>query len=116
MARIWNLIAFLVVGSIALLFAITSYPFPEQLRVMAALGLAIAAIVVMVVWVVVGSNRDEVMSRIGGSTPGKTTWDSSLFGNFATFVVPLVGVLAAVSFNMTDLFRSVLGPILRLFP
>jgi hypothetical protein len=116
MARIWTLIGFLVTASIALLFAITSYPFPEQPRAMALMGMAIAALMIVVLRVVMGSNRDEVISRIGDTQPGKVSWDASLFSSLGAYVVPLVGMLAAISFDLTDLFRSVFGPILRLFP
>ena len=116
LARIWTLIGFLVVASLLLLFGITSYPFPEQPRVISVMGLVIVAILVLVLRVVLGSSRDQVISRIGNTTPGKVSWDSSLFSSLGAYVVPLVGVLAAISFDATDLFRSVLGPILRLFP
>ena len=116
LGRIWTLIGFLVVSSLSLLFAITSYPFPEQPRVMTILGLGIAGLLVMILRVVIGSSRDEVISRVGDTTPGKVTWDAALFGHVGAFIVPLVGVLAAISFDALDLFRAVLGPILRLFP
>ena len=116
LGRVWTLIGSLVVSSLALLFAITSYPFPEQDRVMTVLGLAIAGLLVLIVRVVIGINRDEVISRVGDTPPGQITWDSALFGHLGAFVIPLIGVLAAISFDTLDLFRAVLGPILRLFP
>jgi hypothetical protein len=116
LGRIWTLIGFLVVSSLSLLFSITSYPFPEQPRVMTVLGLGIAGLLVIIVRVVIGTNRDEVISRVSDTAPGRITWDSRLFGHLGAFVVPLVGVLAAISFDVLDFFRAILGPILRLFP
>jgi hypothetical protein len=116
LARTWWLVASLVVTGLALLFAITSYPFPEQPRVMAVVGLVLAVLALTVVRVVFGLSRDPVISRIEGTAPGEISWDSALFSRLGTFVVPVVGVLAAVSFDMLDLFRSVLGPILRIIP
>jgi hypothetical protein len=116
LGRIWSLIGFLVASVLLLLFATTSYPFPEQPRLMTVLGLAIVGLVVMVVRVVIGTNRDQVISRVNDTTPGKISWDPTLFSHLGTFVVPLLGVLAAISFEALDLFRAVLGPILRLFP
>ncbi len=116
LVRIWISIGFLALSAVAMLFAITSYPFPEQSRVMTVIGLAIAALVVMILRVSLGSSKNEVISKIDGTTPGRITWDSTLFSRMATYVVPLLGLLTAVSFDLLDLFRSVLGPILRIFP
>ncbi len=116
LVRVWISIGFLTLSAVAMLFAITSYPFPEQSRVMTVIGFAIAALVFMILRVALGSSRNEVISKIDGTAPGRITWDSNLFSSVATYVVPLVGLLTAVSFDMLDLFRSVLGPILRLFP
>jgi hypothetical protein len=116
LVRVWLSIGFLAFSAVALLFAITSYPFPEQSRVMAVIGLMIAALVVMVLRVALGTSRNEVISKIDGTSPGRITWNSMLFSSVGTYVVPLVGLLTAVSFDLLDLFRSLLGPILRIFP
>ena len=116
MVRVWISIGFLALSAVAMLFAITSYPFPEQSRVMTVIGFAIAALVVMILRVALGSSRNDVISKIEGTAPGRITWDSTLFSSMAAYVVPLLGLLTAISFDMLDLFRSVLGPILRIFP
>ena len=66
--------------------------------------------------VALGSSRNDVISKIDGTAPGQITWNSTLFSSMAAYVVPLLGLLTAISFDMLDLFRSVLGPILRIFP
>ncbi len=116
LARIWTLVGSLVVASLALLLAITSYPFPEQSRGMTLIGVVIAALAILVLRIAIGTNRDETLILLADADPGKIHWNATLFGHLATYVVPLVGVLAALSFEATDLFRSVLGPILRLIP
>jgi hypothetical protein len=83
---------------------------------MTVIGFVIAALVVMILRVALGSSRNEVISKITGTVPGRITWDSTLTSSIAAYVVPLVGLLTAMSFDMLDLFRSVLGPILRIFP
>ena len=116
LVRVWISIGFLGLATAAMLFAITSYPFPEQSRVMTVIGFAIAALVVMILRVALGSSRNEVISKIDGTAPGQITWNSTLLRSIAAYVVPLLGLLTAVSFDMLDLFRSVLGPILKIFP
>ena len=114
MAQVWTMIGFLVIGSVCLLLAVTSYPFPRQGRLMDAVGLLIAGVVAVVLSVVIGTNTDEVLSRVKNTRPGLTP-DATMLGHLATFVVPLLGVLAAVSFDMSDLLRSWLDPIFRIF-
>ena len=116
LARIWTIVGSLALASVALLLAVTSYPFPEQPRAMTLVGIVIAALVVLILRIVVGTNRDEALSLLADNTPGRVSWNTSLFGNLATYVFPLVGILVALSFEATDLFRSILGPILKLFP
>ena len=116
LVRVWISIGFLTLSLVAMLFAITSYPFPEQLRVMTVIGLAIAALVVMILRVTLGSSRNDVISKIDGTAPGRITWDATLMSRMAAYVVPLLGLLTALSFEMLDFFRALLGPILRIFP
>jgi hypothetical protein len=114
MARVWALVTGLVVMAFGLLFAVTSYPFPQQTRVMTLIGLPLAALAAAIIRVVFGTSRDEVLTRIKRAAPGKITWDESLFLRLFTFILPLLGFVAAVSTTMLDLIRSVADPILRL--
>jgi hypothetical protein len=116
LARVWTSIGFLALSTVAMLFAMTSYPFPEQSRVMTMIGFVIAAVVIMVLRVALGSSRNDVISKIDSTAPGRITWDATLLYRMGAYVAPLLGVLTALSFEALDLFRSVLGPILRIFP
>ena len=116
LSRVWLSIGFLTFSAVSLLFAITSYPFPEQSRVMAVVGLAIAALVLLILRVTFGSSRSAVIGELSGTAPGRIAWNSTLWSGIGAYVVPLVGLLAAVSLDLLDLFRSLLGPILRIFP
>ena len=113
LAQVWILIGFLVLGSLSLLLAVNSYPFPYQERLMLGIGLLIGALVVTILMIVVGFNRDELISRIANTAPNQTKLNPNLVGSFLTYIVPLVGVLAAFSFDTSDTLRSLLDPILR---
>lgn len=67
--RVWTSIGFLAFAAVATLFAITSYPFPEQSRVMTMIGFAIAAVAIMVLRVALGSSKNDVISKIDGTAP-----------------------------------------------
>ena len=55
-------------------------------------------------------SRDETVSRVTRTTPGKVSLDSGFLGAFFTYVVPTLGILAA---QLSGTFRWALEPILR---
>jgi hypothetical protein len=105
-----NLVWALLLSASLLLLAATSYPFhPERLLLFCLLGL-IGASVGAVLYVLISMNRDEILSRIAKTTPGKFSLDSGFIGSFLTYIVPTVGILAA---QLSGSFRWILEPILR---
>jgi len=93
-----------------LLLASTSYPFhPEHLLLISLLGLSGAGIA-GVFWVLLEMNRDEVVSRVLKTTPGKFSLDSGFIGSFVTYIVPVVGLLTA---QLSGSFRWILEPLMR---
>src|SRR5262249_52970748 len=115
MHHLWTNIGFLVIGSLSLLLAVTSYPFPMQGRLMGGVVLLIIGLVVAISTVVLGINRDDLISRISKTRPNRLSLDVPLMANLVTYVVPLLGVLAAISFDASDMIRTVLDPIARHF-
>ena len=63
-----------------------------------------------VLYVLIEMNRDEVVSRVTRTTPGKLSLDSGFIGSFFTYIVPVAGVLAA---QLSGSFRWLLEPLLR---
>jgi hypothetical protein len=113
LAQVWNLMKFLVIASLAMLLAVSSFPFSFQDRLMLRLGLLIGVLVVMILVIVLGFNRNEVISRISNTSPNRFKIDQNLVGAIFTYVVPLLGVLAALSLDGSDTIRSLLDPITR---
>jgi hypothetical protein len=106
-------VEFLAFAPLLLLLAIVSYPFrPQQLALWFfwALFLAIAA---TVTWIFVSIERDEIVSRVAGTTPNRFNLSWAFTGSILQYVVPLLGVLAALSADSSDLIHSWLDPILR---
>lgn len=105
-----NLVWASVVTSSLLLMSATSYPFhPEKLLLIGLIALC-AAGMAGIVYVLIEMNRDEVVSRVTRTTPGKLSFDSGLIGSLFTYVVPVAGVLAA---QLSGSFRWLLEPLLR---
>ena len=80
---------------------------------MLGMGLLIGALVVTILTIGVGFNRDELVSRISNTAPNQLKLNGNLVGVVLTYILPLVGVLAAFSFDTSDTLRSLLDPILR---
>jgi hypothetical protein len=109
-AQLRSLVVAAMVCTSLLLLSATSYPFhPERLLLVCLLGLSGVGLAA-VVWVLFEMNRDEVVSRILKTTPGKLSLDSGFVGSFLTYVVPTVGILAA---QLSGSFRWLLEPILH---
>ena len=105
-----NLVWAAVVTSSVLLMAATCYPFhPEKLLLIGLIALSGAGMA-SVVFVLIAMNRDEVVSRVTRTTPGKFSLDSGFVGSFFTYIVPVAGVLAA---QLSGSFRWLLEPLLR---
>jgi hypothetical protein len=105
-----NLVWAALITSSLLLMAATSYPFhPEKLLLLGLIALSGAGMAA-VIYVLVEMNRDEVVSRVTRTTPGKFSFDSGFLGSFFTYIVPAAGVLAA---QLSGSFRWILEPILR---
>jgi hypothetical protein len=112
LAQIWVMVRFIVIGSLSLLLAINSYPFPFQHRIGFYLTIMIAVAAVVILRLVIGINRDETISRVGNTMAGFKI-DHNLAVAMAGYILPLIGILAAVSYDMSDLLRVWLDPVFR---
>ncbi|HVK12727.1 MAG TPA: hypothetical protein VM597_28510, partial [Gemmataceae bacterium] len=105
-----NLVWAAILTSSLLLLAATSYPFhPEKLLLIGLIGLSGAGMA-GVLYVLIEMNRDEVVSRVTKTTPGKFSLDSGFLGSVFTYIVPVAGILAA---QLSGSFRWLLEPLLR---
>src|SRR5262249_23440240 len=98
-AQIWVSIGFLVLASLSLLIAVTSYPFRLQSHMLNGLGILIVLVAAIVGWIVFALNRDELISRVANKAPNKVQINRQLLANVFTYIVPLLGALAALSFD-----------------
>ena len=108
------LMKFLVLGSIALLLAVTSYPFDHQGWLVTIMVSLIIFVAVVIGAVLLGVNRDELVSRVSNTTPGRLTFDTNFINSFLTMFAPLIAALLAISFDLSDLIHTWLGPLFEL--
>ena len=96
-----------------LLFALTDYHFePESLVMLSGAGL-VATVVSVVVWGLVQINKNEIVSRVTRTTPGRFSLDSGpLMMNAIRLAGPL---LIIVMVQLSGRMRSVVEPVFGLF-
>jgi hypothetical protein len=112
-AQLRTLVTFVVLGSILLLPAVVSYPFqPQRLLLVFVAGLILlfaAGIFSMLVQI----ERDEVVSRILKTTPNRVTLHPAFLAHVGTYVLPLLGILATTSPEVSDLLHAWLDPVFQ---
>jgi hypothetical protein len=106
------MVGFIVIGSFSLLLAVNSYPFPMENRVEFFVMILIATAAFAILKLIVGINRDETISRVANTVPG-LKFNRNLAAGLIGYILPLIGILAAVSYDISDMLRVWLDPILR---
>jgi len=112
-AAVHSLITFLVVGLVILFLVLTSYPFEPQEPMFALLGAITVITASVIVIIAIQSSRDEVISRLNKTATDRFTFDRQFMTMMITSVVPLLGLLGAFSYSLSDLFRSLFEPFFR---
>jgi hypothetical protein len=112
-AHLRNHLFIVLSGFLLLVAAISTYPFqPRRLLMLAAFTLTLPAIALLFN-AFVQMDRDEVVSKIGRTTPGHITWDQAFFGRVLTYgIVPLAGLFAG-QFPDSGRLVTVLTEIIR---
>jgi hypothetical protein len=113
-AQLRNLLTFLVVMVLLLLWALNSYPFqPHRLIVIFSYALVLWCAGTVLI-AVLNFNRDEVLSHLTKTTPNRLTFDRTLVVPVITYVVIPLFSLAAVQFpEVSDTTFSWIGFIQR---
>ncbi len=104
---------FIVLASLSLLLAAMSYPFDHQGWLTLMMAFLIVFVGGVVTMILVGINRDELISRISDTAPGRLTLDSNFVSSAVTMLGPLLGALVAMSFDVGDLIHAWLGPLFQ---
>jgi len=108
-----NLAWFLLAAPLLLLLVVTSYPFQPQ-RLWLTLILVLAACVMAVLLrLYVQMERNDVLSKIAGSSPTASTSNWNFLSSAFVSAIPLLGVIAATSSDLSDFIHSSIDPLLQ---
>ena len=115
LSQLLPIMAFLVLGSVSLLLAVSSYPFDQEGWLMSLLMSLIIFVAIVVGRVLVGINLDELLSRVSDTAPGRLTFDSGFIAMILSTFLPLLAAILTVSFDLSDIVRAWFGPLFQLF-
>lgn len=108
------LASFLLVTLLLSVALLSSYPFqPQGLIKLAFIALLVGTVVVLFV-VMTQMSRDDVLSAITRTDPGKVSWDTTLVLNIALFgAIPLLALLSSEFPAVRTLLFSWAEPMVR---
>jgi hypothetical protein len=109
-----NLVIYLAVAPLLLLLTISTYPVqPQRLLQICYWGLLLA-VLLGVIWVYVSRERDELLSRVSGTTPNAITFDREFLGGVMAFVTPILALVLAQFPFFSDLLHHWFEPLGRI--
>ena len=89
-------IMFVMIALLLMLLAVTSYPFQPRGWLLLFNWALIMTIVLVVFWIFLQMNRNEILSELTGTTPGAVSVDRQLIGRVLAYgFVPVLGLLRA---------------------
>ena len=109
-----NMATFLIVALILVNALLSSYPFQPQ-SALKAVFLGVTVITVGgLVFVLVQMNRNDVLSLITKTDPGRVTWSGPFALKLAVFILVPLGALLSTEFpSVREFLFSWVDPILR---
>ncbi len=115
-AHLHNLLTFVSVSGLLLILLSTTYPFKLLHGVDILTWVMVGLILVVAMFVLIEMNRDEVLSVIGGTTPGRVSLDRSFTRTVLIHVgLPLLGLAATRFTTVGMLVGDFVKPLLQLF-
>lgn len=100
--------------ALLLLLAVASYPFEPHRLLFTCIWALVGSVVLTGFWVYLELDRNSLISRIAGTTPGRFTWDWSLAGRVLAFgVIPLLSVAAMQYPDLANRLFHMVEPFTR---
>jgi hypothetical protein len=94
-----------------------SYPFHPSRFVTVFPWLLALVVILASLGLIVRMEHNEILSRLGGSSPGRIDFNLGFVTQLATYVVlPLAAILSRLFPETGDLIFSTLSPLARLLP
>jgi len=100
--------------TLLLLLAVSTYAFEPHRLLLTCIWVMVGASVALGLWVYVQMDKNGLLSRISGTTPGQLTWDGALVVRVVTWVVlPLLSVAAVQYPDLANRVFAFLEPLTR---
>jgi hypothetical protein len=109
-----NLVIYLSVAPLLLLLSIATYPVQPQRFLQVCFWALLLAVLLGVIWVYISRERDELLSRVSGTTPNAITFDREFLGGVMAFVTPIFALVLAQFPFFSDLLHQWLEPLGRI--
>jgi len=110
-----ELALFMLLSLLLATVLLSSYPYPPQSLLRLILLVVLGGTVGTLVFVLVQMNRDEVLSRIDRTEPGRVTWNFSFVMNLLTFgALPLLTLLSSEFPELRKFLFAWAEPILKM--
>ena len=110
-----ELALFMLLSLLLATLLLSSYPYPPQSLLRLILLVVLGGTVGSLIFVLIQMNRDEVLSRIDRTEPGKVTWNLRFVMNLLTFgALPLLTLLSSEFPELRKFLFAWAEPILKL--
>ena len=97
-----------------LLLAVSAYAFEPHRLLLTCIWVMVGANVALGLWVYVQMDKNSLISRISGTTPGQLTWDAAPVVRVLTWVVlPLLSGAAAPYTDLANRVVVFVEPLTR---
>jgi len=91
-----GLAGFAMAGVLAMMLAISTYPFPNHNTLLWLSWVVLLAAIAINISVFVSINRDRVVSMLSGTAPGRFNWDSTIIVRMLLYgALPILALLGA---------------------
>lgn len=109
-----RLAGFVLLALLLMTAMLSAYPFQPQSRAKLALSIVLAVAVGAILLVMAQMNRNEVLSRVTKTDPGRITWSTAFVVNILLFaVLPLLALVSSEVPEVRTVLFGWLEPVLR---
>ena len=113
MLQLKNMMTFMSLGTLFLVFAAVSYPFNEPRAILWGIAFLVAFLLLILGMFIAQMERDATLSRLSATTPGKLDRLSFLYQLALAGGLPALTVLASIFPTLGNAIAGLLRPVLQ---
>ncbi|HEY4184069.1 MAG TPA: hypothetical protein VGP07_03330, partial [Polyangia bacterium] len=117
LGQVRGLMLFALSAALLLVASVVAYPFHPGRFITVFTWVLVIVVTVGCFLIILRLEKDEIMSRLGGTEPGRINLRPELISKLVIYVaLPVVGLLTAVFPEVSDLLSSWIDPLRNLLP